>query len=277
MSNPNSLCDEVLSQIRPLIESVVNDVQIRALEDSTLAVIRDRSVAATTLDTLVERAEFSVNMLVPHSRDALPVADAALRGLAARRPGGARVQILAAPEVAADHRLARLGGLTERVEVRLAADVRHAAVVVDGQVALVRSPGVVTARRRGLRHPGARRRQGPPRHHDDRVAPGRPAGEVPTAPGMPQRGLRGADPATAQRRLHGRGGGPGTRHVRAHLSPESRRHHAPPRCTLAIPGRGACIQHGVVTTISHRCVRKYRCRQQPVSWNRESPQRMAIS
>ncbi|GGP91696.1 MULTISPECIES: helix-turn-helix transcriptional regulator [Streptomyces] len=145
MSNPNSLCDEVLSQIRPLIESVVNDVQIRALEDSTLAVIRDRDVAATTLDTLVERAEFSVNMLVPHSRDALPVADAALRGLAARRPGGARVQILAAPEVAADQRLARLGGLTERVEVRLAADVRHAAVVVDGQVALVRSPGVVTA------------------------------------------------------------------------------------------------------------------------------------
>ncbi|MFF1476314.1 hypothetical protein ACFVYD_01795 [Streptomyces sp. NPDC058301] len=145
MSNPYSLSDEVLSQIRPLIESVVNDVQIRALEDSTLAVIGDRSVAATTLDTLVARAEFSVNMLIPHSRDALPVLETALRGLAARRPGGARVQILAAPEVAADRRLAQLGARTEGVEVRLAAAVRHAAVVVDGQVALVRSPGVVTA------------------------------------------------------------------------------------------------------------------------------------
>lgn len=145
MSNPNPLCDEVLSQIRPLIESVVNDVQIRALEDSTLSVICDKNVAVTTFETLVERAEFSVNMLVPHARDALPVVDTALRGLAARRPGGARVRILAAPEVAADQRLARLGGLTEGVEVRLAADVRHAAVVVDGRVALVRSPGVVTA------------------------------------------------------------------------------------------------------------------------------------
>ncbi|WP_188271924.1 helix-turn-helix transcriptional regulator [Streptomyces sp. CBMA152] len=145
MRNSNSLCDEVLSQMRPLIESVVNDVQIRALEDSTLAVIDDRSVAANTLESLVERAEHSVTMLVPNSEDALPVVGAALRGLAARRPRDIRVRILAAPDLAGDDRLARLGAIVEGVEIRLAAaDVRQAALVVDRQVALVRSPGVVT-------------------------------------------------------------------------------------------------------------------------------------
>ncbi|MFG2146231.1 hypothetical protein ACGFRG_18785 [Streptomyces sp. NPDC048696] len=146
MRNSNSLCDEVLSQMRPLIESVVNDVQIRALEDSTLAVIDDRSVAANTLDTLVERAEHSVTMLIPNSEDALPVVGTALRGLAARHPRDIRVRILAAPDLAGDDRLARLGAVVEGLEIRLAATaVRHAAVVVDRQVALVRSPGVATA------------------------------------------------------------------------------------------------------------------------------------
>ncbi|MEU6667895.1 hypothetical protein [Streptomyces sp. NPDC046727] len=155
MRNSNSLCDEVLSQMRPLIESVVNDVQIRALEDSTLAVIDDRSVAASTLDKLVGRAEHSVTMLVPNSEDALPVVGAALCGLAARRPRHVRVRILTAPDMAGDGRLARLGTSVEGVEIRVAsAEVRHAAVVVDAQVALVRSPGVVTAEASVIRAPG---------------------------------------------------------------------------------------------------------------------------
>ncbi|MFD9791113.1 hypothetical protein ACFWXK_09190 [Streptomyces sp. NPDC059070] len=156
MPNPGILCDQVLSQMRPLIESVVNEVQIRALEDSTVAVIDDRNTAANALDALVEQAESSVHFLVPPAADAVSVVGRALGTLAGRVGEGPRVRILADPDMAGELRPARFGAPPESVEIRLAAaGVRHAAVVVDRRVALVRSPGAATGPEASLvRAPG---------------------------------------------------------------------------------------------------------------------------
>ncbi|GAA0404776.1 helix-turn-helix transcriptional regulator [Streptomyces luteireticuli] len=135
--------DQVLARMRPLIESAVNSTQIRALEDSALAVIDDRTAAIRALNSLVGEAKLSVTLLVPPTRDAPRLVAAALGALAARGPRDARVQILAPPEMAGDERLARLATLLDGVEIRLAAGVRHAAAVVDQRVALIR-PGEAT-------------------------------------------------------------------------------------------------------------------------------------
>lgn len=131
--------DQVLLQMRPLIESVMQSTQIRALEESSLAVIGDRAVAVDALIDLVRRAETSVTLLVPPAGDALRLVTDALRALAGRHPDDARVRVLAPPELAADARLAGLTTLLDGVEIRLAAGVRHAAAVIDQRVALVRA------------------------------------------------------------------------------------------------------------------------------------------
>ncbi|MBZ4319048.1 helix-turn-helix transcriptional regulator [Streptomyces huiliensis] len=131
--------DQVLLRMRPLIESVMQSTQIRALEESSLAVIGDRAVAVDALIGLVRRAETSVTLLVPPTGDALRLVADALEALADRHPDDTRVRILAPPELAADARLAGLATLLDGVEIRLAAGVRHAAAVVDQRVALVRA------------------------------------------------------------------------------------------------------------------------------------------
>ncbi|WP_049713891.1 helix-turn-helix transcriptional regulator [Streptomyces caatingaensis] len=135
--------DRILAQMRPLLESAVNNNQVRALEESALAVIDDRAVAVDTLNSLVAGARSSVTLLVPPTRDALRLVGAALGALAARGPEETRVRILAPPELAGDRRLAELAGLLDGVEIRLAAGVRHAAAVMDQRVALIR-PGEAT-------------------------------------------------------------------------------------------------------------------------------------
>ncbi|MBH1935440.1 helix-turn-helix transcriptional regulator [Streptomyces sp. AV19] len=132
--------------MRPLIESVVNNTHIRALEESVLADIGDIDAAVAALNSLVGRAKCSVNVVLPTSLDGLRAVGSALRRLADGRPRETRVQILSTPELALGGHLADLGSLGSAAcdtEIRLASGVRHGAVVIDQQVALVR-PGART-------------------------------------------------------------------------------------------------------------------------------------